>query len=180
VPYLGHSAKNALPSACRAALDKVFLKTLSLAFAECHLLALGKGFFAECQISSTRQSIFFNFQKIFAECPRQPGQPSSSLSLLLLSLSHRRVATATATPRPPPPCPRPARTRTTPRRAPAAPPPGPRRTPCPRRAPRACPRRAPAASPATRRLVRDPSSRPPGMIRFNIELIIYVYDYVNM
>jgi hypothetical protein len=35
VPQLGHSAKNALPSACRAALGKVFLKTLSLVFTEC-------------------------------------------------------------------------------------------------------------------------------------------------
>jgi hypothetical protein len=35
VPTLGHSAKKALPSASRAALGIVFLKTLSPVFAEC-------------------------------------------------------------------------------------------------------------------------------------------------
>jgi hypothetical protein len=50
VPQLWHSAKKALPSACRAALDKAFLKTLSLVF-------------AECQIKGTRQSIFLILKK---------------------------------------------------------------------------------------------------------------------
>jgi hypothetical protein len=88
----------------------------------------------------------------------------------------------------------------------ARPQPRPRHTPCPRRAPAAsplclpslCPRRAPAVAPpcvpsscprralavpppprpATRRLVRDPSSRPLGMIRFNIVLIRLIFSFL--
>jgi hypothetical protein len=57
-------------------------------------------------------------------------------------------------------------------------------SPCPRRVPAVralvvpspCPCRAPTASP--RRLVRDPSSRPLGMIRFNIVLIRLIFSFL--
>jgi hypothetical protein len=71
--------------------------------------------------------------------------------------------------------PRPRRARDV-RRSPAVSPPC-VPSPCPRRLardPPSCPR--PVVSPVTRRFACDSSSRPPGMIRFNIELIIYVYD----
>jgi hypothetical protein len=102
---------------------------------------------------------------------------------------HRAAAAAAAATAPyvvPPSCPR---------RAPAASPPC-LPSPCPRRAPAAsspcvpssCPRRAlavpspprprPAVSSATRRFVRDLSSRPSGMIRFNIELIRLIFSFL--
>jgi hypothetical protein len=79
----------------------------------------------------------------------------------------------------PPSCPR----RAFPRRALTVPPLRPRRA-CPRRAlvvPLPCPRRLaprPADSSATRRFVCDPSSRPLGMIRFNIVLIRLIFSFL--
>ena len=90
------------------------------------------------------------------------------------------AAAATAPcPRRAPPCPR----RAFPRRALTVPPSRPRRA-CPRRAlavPLPCPRRLaprPADSSATRRFVCDPSSRPLGMIKFNIVLIRLIFSFL--
>jgi hypothetical protein len=119
--------------------------------------------------------------------------------------AHAVPAPAPAAPSPPQPaprsrprpCPRPRPRRTAavmlaavrrtscPRHAPAASPPC-VPSPCPRRVPTVralvvpllCPRRAPAALPATRRFVRDPSSRPSGMIRFIIELIRLIFSFL--
>jgi hypothetical protein len=102
-----------------------------------------------------------------------------------LTLACARVHAAAPTPSPPQP--RPRRT-SCPRRAPAASPPC-FPSSCPHRAPVAsppcvplpCPRRLaprPADSSATRRFVRDPSSRPLGMIRFNIVLIRLIFSFL--
>jgi hypothetical protein len=158
--------------------------------------------FAECRPGDTRQRLLCRVSPIWHSTKRilkikksLPSARSRALgkacvnnagNLLSLSLSHSLSLCAAALPRPRP-CPRPCSARAhalvaspqpRPSRAPAVPVPYVVPPPCPCRVPAVPPppRPRPAVSSATHRLARDPSSRPPGMIRFNIELIIYVYD----
>jgi hypothetical protein len=163
----GHSAKTSLPSASDLALNKEYFKIFKKSLPSARSRALGKE-----RVNSACRSVSFSLTLTAApllpsprhHARRRPGYAAAPLD----GLGGRTLGPTLPRPCPlaapaPTPCSRPR-----PRRALTAP------KPCPRRA-RAV-RRAPAASPATRRLARAMSSRPPGMIRFNIELIIYVYD----